>query len=78
MKNGFGLRMPVYGVFEHQDVVGLETCKAVMDYVVGSLNSSPTTPESLGRDWPRGEVSTNRVSSITAQPGHAATPSSAG
>jgi 3-hydroxybutyryl-CoA dehydrogenase len=48
VKNGFGLRMPVYGVFEHQDIVGLETCKAVMDYVVGSLNSEPTTPKLIG------------------------------
>jgi 3-hydroxybutyryl-CoA dehydrogenase len=49
VKNGFGIRMPVYGVFEHQDVVGLETCKAVMDYVVGSLSSDPTTPKLIGQ-----------------------------
>ena len=49
VKNGFGLRMPVYGVFEHQDVVGLETCKAVMDYVVGALSSDPATPSLIGQ-----------------------------
>jgi 3-hydroxybutyryl-CoA dehydrogenase len=49
VKNGFGIRMPVYGVFEHQDVVGLDTCKAVMDYVVGSLSSEPTTPSLIGQ-----------------------------
>ena len=49
VKNGFGIRMPVYGVFEHQDVVGLDTCKAVMDYVVGSLSSDPNTPKLLAQ-----------------------------
>jgi 3-hydroxybutyryl-CoA dehydrogenase len=43
VKNGFGLRMPVYGVFEHQDVVGLRTCKAVMDYVAPSLGEQKSS-----------------------------------
>ena len=45
--NGFGLRLPVYGIFEHQDIVGLKTCKAVMDYVAPDLNSEPRTPRLL-------------------------------
>jgi 3-hydroxybutyryl-CoA dehydrogenase len=44
VKNGFGVRMPVYGLFEHQDVVGLKTCKAVMEYVAPNLNSEPRAP----------------------------------
>ena len=46
-KNGFGLRLPAYGIFEHQDMVGLEMASAVMDYVVGSLNSEARTPKLL-------------------------------
>lgn len=45
VKNGLGVRMPVYGPFEHQDVVGLKTCKAVMEYVAPSLNSEPRAPK---------------------------------
>jgi 3-hydroxybutyryl-CoA dehydrogenase len=60
--NGFGLRMPVYGPFEHQDIVGLTTCKAIMDYVAPNLNSTPRTPAIIDRllsargtflDWSR-------------------------
>ena len=29
VKTGFGLRLPVYGVFEHADMVGLDLVKAV-------------------------------------------------
>jgi 3-hydroxybutyryl-CoA dehydrogenase len=47
--NGFGLRMPVYGPFEHQDIVGLTTCKAIMDYVAPNLNSVPRAPAIVDR-----------------------------
>src|SRR6185369_17252095 len=32
-KNGFGLRLPVYGIFEHQDIVGLDMGMKIVDYV---------------------------------------------
>lgn len=32
-KAGFGLRLPVYGVLEHQDACGLGLVKAIQDYV---------------------------------------------
>ena len=32
-KAGFGLRLPVYGIFEHQDAVGLDLVLAIQDYV---------------------------------------------
>jgi 3-hydroxybutyryl-CoA dehydrogenase len=37
VKAGAGLRLPVYGVFEHADIVGLDLVKAVQDYVVPDL-----------------------------------------
>ena len=36
-KCGFGLRLPVYGMFEHQDVVGLDLVLSVVDYVSPDL-----------------------------------------
>ena len=43
-KNGFGLRLPVYGVFEHQDMVGLDLGGAVLDYTAPDLYSEPDMP----------------------------------
>lgn len=37
VKCGFGLRTPVYGVFEHMDIVGFEVAAAVADYVSRDL-----------------------------------------
>ncbi len=38
MKTGVGLRLPVYGVFEHADMVGLDLVKAVQDYILPDLS----------------------------------------
>lgn len=38
VKTGVGLRLPVYGVFEHADLVGLDLVKAVQDYVLPDLS----------------------------------------
>jgi 3-hydroxybutyryl-CoA dehydrogenase len=38
-KNGFGLRLPVYGIFEHQDAVGLDMALSILDYVSRDLCS---------------------------------------
>jgi len=46
-KRGFGLRLPVYGIFEHMDAVGLELAFAVLDYVARDLCSEPRAPELL-------------------------------
>ena len=43
-KNGFGLRLPVYGIFEHQDIVGLEMGMAILDYVSRDLNAGQGAP----------------------------------
>jgi 3-hydroxybutyryl-CoA dehydrogenase len=41
---GFGLRLPAYGVLEHQDLVGLELGHAVCDYVSADLYNEPHAP----------------------------------
>lgn len=41
---GFGLRLPAYGVLEHQDLVGLELGHAVCDYVSRDLFNEPHAP----------------------------------
>jgi 3-hydroxybutyryl-CoA dehydrogenase len=43
-KNGFGLRMPVYGIFEHQDAVGLDMGLSIVDYVAKDLYNLPRAP----------------------------------
>jgi 3-hydroxybutyryl-CoA dehydrogenase len=43
-KNGFGLRMPAYGILEHQDVVGLDLGIRVLDYVAQDLYNEPHAP----------------------------------
>jgi 3-hydroxybutyryl-CoA dehydrogenase len=44
-KNGFGLRMPAYGILEHQDVVGLDLGLRVVEYVAQDLYNEPRAPE---------------------------------
>ena len=45
VKNGFGLRMPVYGIFEHQDAVGLDMGLSLVDYVAKDLYNEPKAPD---------------------------------
>ena len=42
---GFGLRLPEYGILEHQDLVGLDLGLAVNDYVTKDLNNDPKAPD---------------------------------
>ena len=44
---GFGLRLPVYGILEHQDVVGLDMGLSIVDYVTGDLNNRPEAPRHM-------------------------------
>jgi 3-hydroxybutyryl-CoA dehydrogenase len=46
-RNGFGLRMPAYGIFEHQDIVGLDLGIRVVDYVARDLYNEPQAPENM-------------------------------
>jgi 3-hydroxybutyryl-CoA dehydrogenase len=54
-KLGFGLRLPVYGVLEHQDLVGLELGHAVCDYVARDLCNEPNAPALYAEKLAKGE-----------------------
>ena len=45
VRNGFGMRMPAYGIFEHMDVAGLDLALRVMEYVAPDLYNEPRAPE---------------------------------
>ncbi len=55
-KNGLGLRMPAYGILEHQDVAGLDLGTSVMDYVVPDLYNQPRAPELMREMVRRGDL----------------------
>ena len=55
-KSGFGLRLPVYGIFEHQDVVGLDMGLSIVDYVAGDLYNKPQAPDLYRQKVARGEL----------------------
>jgi len=55
-RNGFGLRMPAYGILEHQDVVGLNLGLAVTEYVARDLYNEPRAPEYFRELVRRGDL----------------------
>jgi 3-hydroxybutyryl-CoA dehydrogenase len=55
-KSGFGLRLPVYGIFEHQDIVGLDMCLSIVDYVARDLYNEPHAPDIYKEKVARGEL----------------------
>jgi 3-hydroxybutyryl-CoA dehydrogenase len=56
VKTGFGLRLPVWGIFEHADAVGLDLVKAVQDYVLPDLNNHPGACALLNQKVENGEL----------------------
>ena len=46
-RSGFGLRLPMYGIFEHQDMVGLDMAKSILDYVATDLNCEQRAPQQM-------------------------------
>ena len=56
VKNGFGLRMPVYGIFEHQDAVGLDMGLSIVDYVAKDLYNEPKAPDFYRNKVAAGEL----------------------
>jgi 3-hydroxybutyryl-CoA dehydrogenase len=44
-KAGFGLRLPVYGILEHQDMIGLDMGTGIVDYITADLNNDPKAPD---------------------------------
>jgi 3-hydroxybutyryl-CoA dehydrogenase len=55
-KSGFGLRLPVYGIFEHQDAVGLDMGLSIVDYVSTDLYSEPRAPQLMHDMVQRGDL----------------------
>jgi 3-hydroxybutyryl-CoA dehydrogenase len=55
-KTGMGLRLPVYGIFEHADAVGLGMVRDIMDYVSHDLYNQPRAPELIHEKVARGET----------------------
>ena len=55
-RTSFGLRLPAYGILEHQDVVGLDLGFAVLDYVARDLASEPHGPDYMRAMVERGEL----------------------
>jgi 3-hydroxybutyryl-CoA dehydrogenase len=56
VKSGFGMRLPVWGVFEHADAVGLDLIKAVQDYVLPDLDNQPHACSLLNQKVEKGEL----------------------
>ncbi len=53
---GFGLRLPVYGIFEHQDMVGLDMGLSIVDYVSTDLYSERKAPDILREKVAAGDL----------------------
>jgi 3-hydroxybutyryl-CoA dehydrogenase len=53
---GFGLRLPAYGIFEHQDMIGLDLGYAVNNYVAQDLYSERHAPPLYAEKVERGEL----------------------
>lgn len=55
-KTGFGLRLPVYGIFEHADAVGLDMIEDIISYVSQDLYSQPKAPGIIHQKVAQGEL----------------------
>jgi 3-hydroxybutyryl-CoA dehydrogenase len=55
-KSGFGLRLPVYGIFEHQDIVGLDMGLSIVDYVCKDLYNEPGAPPLMKQKVANGDL----------------------
>lgn len=56
IKKGFGIRLPVYGVFEHMDMAGLDLFKSVLDYLAPELSDAKVTPPIHSDKIAKGEL----------------------
>jgi 3-hydroxybutyryl-CoA dehydrogenase len=56
LKTGFGLRLPVYGVFEHADLVGLDLTHTGLSYTAPDLYSQPQAPPLLKELLAKGDL----------------------
>jgi 3-hydroxybutyryl-CoA dehydrogenase len=55
-KNGFGIRLPAYGILEHMDIAGVDLGTSVVDYVVPDLYNEPRAPELMREMVRRGDL----------------------
>lgn len=55
-RTGFGLRLPAYGILEHQDMVGLDLGFRVVDYVTRDLNNEPGAPRIYAEKLAAGDL----------------------
>lgn len=56
VKCGFGLRLPVYGPFEHMDLVGLDFIVPFLDYVCADLYTASPAPELIRQHVAEGRL----------------------
>jgi 3-hydroxybutyryl-CoA dehydrogenase len=61
-RTGFGLRLPVYGIFEHQDAVGLDMGLGILDYIASDLYNQAKAPDSY-----RDRVSQGKLGAKTGE-----------
>jgi 3-hydroxybutyryl-CoA dehydrogenase len=56
IKNGFGLRLPEYGAFEHLDMVGLDMGGDIIAYISQDLSNLRGLPAEIAEKRERGEL----------------------
>ena len=56
VRNGFGMRLPEYGPFEHADAVGLDLGVAIADYVTRDLSNRVGASDSMKERVARGDL----------------------
>ncbi len=56
LKNSFGARTPVLGIFEHLDLVGLPTVYAIHSYMIGDLDTQSSPNPLLKEHMDKGEL----------------------
>ena len=56
IKNGLGIRLPVWGIIEHIDAVGLDLCLNVQNSVLPALNNEPHAVQLLADKVKQGDL----------------------
>lgn len=56
IKNGLGIRLPVWGVIEHIDAVGLDMCLKIQETVLPALNNEPKPVQLFAETVKRGHL----------------------
>ena len=56
MKTSFGARTPVLGIFEHLDLVGVETCYSIHSYLLADLDNQKGPNRLLQEKLDKGEL----------------------